>query len=203
MKSAIKNVITLTIITVVAGFLLGYVYDITKQPIADMQEKTKQEAYMKVFPQAASFENLGSIDETTEQSVLQNAQIEGVNILEALNAVDASGSKLGYVITAVSHDGYGGDIKISMGISLEGTVLGVEILEISETAGLGMKADTDDFKKQFRDKTVGSFTYTKSGATQDSEIDAISGATFTTKAFVNAVNGGLAYFEYLGGASNA
>ena len=203
MKSAVKNVITLTIITVVAGFLLGYVYDITKQPIADMQEKTKQEAYQKVFASASSFEEDSSIDISAGDSVVANAGIEGVSINEALLAKDASGNLLGYVITATSHEGYGGDIKISMGIDLNGCMLGVEVLEISETAGLGMKADTDDFKNQFRDKTVNQFVYTKTGATQDFEIDAISGATFTTKAFTNAVNAGLAFFEYIGGATNA
>jgi electron transport complex protein RnfG len=48
---------------------------------------------------------------------------------------------------------------------------------------------------QFTDKNVESFTYTKTGSTSDSEIDAISGATITTKAVVNGVNAGLEYFR--------
>lgn len=48
---------------------------------------------------------------------------------------------------------------------------------------------------QFTDKNVERFTYTKSGATNDSEIDAISGATITTNAIVNGVNVGLMYFR--------
>lgn len=203
MKSAIKNVVTLTIITLVAGFLLGYVYDITKQPIADMQEKTKQEAFMKVFPNAASFEEESRVDMNTADSVVSEAGIEGVSVNEALTAKDATGNTLGYVITATSHDGYGGDIQVSVGIDNSGCVLGVEVLEINETAGLGMKANTDEFKNQFKNKTVSRFEYTKTGATQDFEIDAISGATFTTKAFTNAVNATLAFFEYLGGGNNA
>ena len=48
---------------------------------------------------------------------------------------------------------------------------------------------------QFANKKVESFTYTKSGSTSDSEIDAISGATITTNAVVNGVNGGLMFFN--------
>ena len=74
---------------------------------------------------------------------------------------------------------------------------GIEILSISETAGLGRKADTDDFKNQFSNKNVAQFNYTKSGAAAEYEIDAISGATITTNAMVNAVNAGLSYAKSL------
>ena len=72
-----------------------------------------------------------------------------------------------------------------------------QILSISETAGLGMKADTDDFKGRFSNKKVAQFNYTKSGATAEYEIDALSGATITTNAMVNAVNAGLSYAKSL------
>ena len=47
---------------------------------------------------------------------------------------------VGYVVNVTSHEGYGGDIDISVGIREDGTVTGIEMLSISETAGLGMKA---------------------------------------------------------------
>ena len=87
-----------------------------------------------------------------------------------------------------------------MGIDNEGTVKGIEILKISETAGLGMKAKESRFKDQFAEKKVAQFSYTKTGASADFEIDAISGATITTKAVTNAVNAGLAFYGNLGGA---
>lgn len=203
MNSTLKNVITLTIITLCAGFCLGFVYDVTKQPIADMKEKTKQEAYMKVFDAAQSFKEDDSIDVSSADSVIAAAGIEGVSIDEALVALDASGNKIGYVISTTSHEGYGGDIKISMGIDNNGTVTGVEILSISETAGLGMKAKNPEFLQQFGNKTVEQFVYTKQGASKDYEIDALSGATITTKAFTNAVNAGIAFFKAIGGVVNA
>ena len=61
---------------------------------------------------------------------------------------------MGYVITVTSHEGYGGDIKLSVGILSDGTVKGIETLTITETAGLGMKAAEPEFKDQFKDKQV-------------------------------------------------
>ncbi|MDE5825848.1 MAG: FMN-binding protein, partial [Lachnospiraceae bacterium] len=117
-----------------------------------------------------------------------------VDIDEVMQAFDSSGQLLGYVITVTDHEGYGGDIQFSMGVTLDGTLNGISLLSISETAGLGMKAG-DVLVPQFANKKVESFTYTKSGSTSDSEIDAISGATSTTKAVVNGVNSGLLFFN--------
>ena len=190
MNSSLKNVLCLTIITIVAGLGLGYVYEITKEPIAQMEENTRLAAYRSVFPEASGFTDV-------EKSLQSN--VAGVDIDSAVNAQDASGNIIGYVINVTSHEGYGGDISISMGIDSAGTVKGIEILKISETAGLGMKAKEDKFKDQFKDKAVTQFSYTKSGASADFEIDAISGATITTKAVTNAVNAGLECFRSLGG----
>ena len=66
-----------------------------------------------------------------------------------------------------------------------------------------MRANTDEFKGQFANKQVEQFTYTKTGAKSDCEIDALSGATITTKAVLNAVNGGLLYVKTaMGGVAN-
>ena len=65
-----------------------------------------------------------------------------------------------------------------------------------------MKADTPEFKEQFKDKQVSQFSYTKSGASQEYEIDALSGATITTNAMTNAVNAGLIYFQNITGGGN-
>ena len=81
-----------------------------------------------------------------------------------------------------------------MGVQTDGTLNGISILEISETPGLGMQAEAV-LAPQFAGKQADSFTFTKTGAALDNEIDAISGATVTTKAVTNAVNTGLLYFQ--------
>lgn len=203
MKNMIKDAATLLLITLVAGLALGFVYQITKEPIALAEEKAAREAYAEVFPGAEDFEEAELI--WPEDAIWQEAWSENglgaVEIKNVLKALGTDSSHLGYVLTVTSHEGYGGDITFTMGIAADGTLNGISILDISETAGLGMKAESV-LKPQFANKKVPSFTYTKQGASSESQIDAISGATITTNAFTNAVNGGLYYFQtQLGGGS--
>ncbi|MCI9632457.1 RnfABCDGE type electron transport complex subunit G [Schaedlerella arabinosiphila] len=201
MNKIVKNTLILSAITIVAGCLLGLVYEITKAPIAQAQENAKQEAYKTVLADAAEFTVDDTLDAAAAANVLQEAGYTGDDIAEVAKALDASGAVMGYVITVTSHEGYGGDIKISVGILSDGTVKGIEMLEISETAGLGMKAAEDDFKNQFKDKQVEKFSYTKSGEDGDDKIDALSGATITTNAVTNAVDCALVYFQNVLGGS--
>lgn len=191
MKNIIKNTAILTVITLVAGVLLGYVYDITKEPIAQAKEAAKNEAYQTVMAEADAFEAM-------EVETVDLGTGCDVNEVVAANA----GSELkGYVITTTSHDGYGGDVQVSVGIAADGTVKGIEMLAISETAGLGMNATTPEFKSQYAEKLVDAFTVTKTGAAADNEIDAISGATITSNAVTNAVNTAISYFNNVLGGS--
>lgn len=202
MKNMLKDAAILFAITLIAGAVLGFVYDVTKAPIAEQEAKAKSEACREVFADAAAFEALeGSEEEMT--AVAAAGGYAKVSVNEVLTASDASGASLGYVITVTSHEGYGGDIQFSMGIRNDGTLNGISILSISETAGLGMRAE-EVLKPQFANKNVAQFTYTKSGAVSDDQIDAISSATITTSAVTNAVNAGLYYFqtELKGGSSN-
>ena len=99
---------------------------------------------------------------------------------------DASGTVLGYVLTVTTHEGYGGDIQFTVGVRNDGTLNGISLLSISETAGLGMQAG-DVLVPQFADKNAYPYVY--------NEIDAISGATITTNAVTNGVNAGVYYFQ--------
>lgn len=193
MKTMLKEAGILFAITLIAGCLLGLVYQVTKEPIAEAQQKAKDEACKEVFADAEGFVLQEDISSEDASSFVQD---EGYNVSidEVLEAQDASGSKLGYVITVTDHEGYGGDIQFSIGIRNDGTVNGISILSISETAGLGMNADSV-LKPQFEDKNVEHFEYTKTGAPGDNQIDAISGATITTNAVVNGVNAGITYFR--------
>lgn len=202
MSKIIKNTLILTVITVVSGLLLGIVYDITKEPIAVAQENSKQTAFRTVLPDADTFEEYEDFDAETAAALLkENGYTD--DIAEAAVGVSDSGETVGYVVNVISHSGYGGDIQISVGILSDGTVSGIEMLDISETAGLGMKANEAEFKDQFKDKNVEKFAYTKSGESGDDKIDAISGATITTSAVTDAVNSALVYFHSeLGGSGN-
>ena len=197
----IKDALALTLITLVAGVALGGVYEITKDPIARQEAQAKAEAYEQVFTDAAAFEEV-KMDDTLIQTIRETLDQEGYkaqSIEEVMRAEDQSGETLGYAFTVVTSEGYGGDIQFSMGVQNDGTLNGISILSIGETAGLGMNADTPAFKDQFVGKQVEKLQYTKNGATQDDEINAISGATVTTNAMTNGVNAGLCAFRVMEG----
>ena len=200
MNKIVKNTLILTAITVVSGLLLGVVYDITKDPIAQAQENTKQKAYRSVLSDASSFEAV-DLDVDSAASLLSENGYTSDEITEVVEGTDDSGETVGYVISVQSSEAYDGTLELSVGIAADGTVKGVEMLSISETAGLGMKADEAEFKDQFKDKNVDKFTYTKTGESGDDMIDAISGATITTNEVTNAVDSALVYYQNeLGGS---
>ena len=206
MNTILKNTISITVITLVAGLALGVVQDITAGPIAAQAEKSKEEAYKTVFENAAAFSEYSLDDKGQAEDLVGYLNDNGFSaqtIDEIMVAEDASGETLGYAFTITDSEGYGGDIQFAMGVQNDGTLNGISILSISETAGLGMKATTDDFKNQFKDKNVEKFTYTKTGASSDDEIDAISGATITTNAMTNGVNAGLCAFQYVEGGAES
>ncbi|MCI6006199.1 MAG: RnfABCDGE type electron transport complex subunit G [Blautia sp.] len=203
MNKIIKDTIAITLITLVSGLLLGLVQDITAGPIAEQQQKAKEEAYKAVFADADSFEQVELTEKVSAglEACLDENGYGAQNIDEFMTALDASGSQVGYAFTVTTSEGYGGDIQFAMGIREDGTLNGISILSIGETAGLGMKANTDSFKDQFKDKKVEKFEYTKTGAAADDQIDALSGATITTNAMTNGVNAGLCAFQYAEGGN--
>lgn len=215
MGKMVKDALILFAITLVAGLGLGAVYNITEAPRKEQEQKVKNEAYKSVFSDADDFEEYKIDDKTAKEiasyikemdtdEVKQNGATDiNADVNEIMTAKDKEGEILGYVITVTDNEAYDGKIQFSVGITNDGTVNGISFLSISETPGLGMKAKEDAFKSQFDGKNVDYFMYSKNGASQDNEIDAISGATITTNATTNGVNTAIFCFKYItGGAEN-
>ena len=200
MNKLVKDALILTAITLIAGTALGIVYEITKEPIAKAQEAATQAAYLEVFSDAETFEDFEGFDSDSASEVVHNAGFTD-DVLNCVVAKDSSGNDLGYVITMQSHAGYGGDITFSMGVRSDGTMNGYSITDISETAGLGMKAKEEKFMSQFDGIAAGIYEVVKGSKSADSEIEAISGATITSRAMTNAVNAGFTYFESITGGA--
>ena len=187
-------------ITLIAGLVLGLVNELTKDRIRIQAEKAVQEACAAVFQEAASFEEM---EYEPDEALVQELGSLGVKVGSVYRALGSDGNPLGVVVESTSTEGYGGNIVLYLGVTNEGMLNDVSILEISETPGLGMLAP-EELVPQFHEKNVDSFAYTKTGASAENEIDAIAGATITTKAVTNAVNGGLKAAQALteGGATN-
>ena len=194
MRRILMDTLKIFLITAIAGLLLGAVFVITEEPIKRTQEATRQAAFRAVFESGETFEDMefdaGHAAEILSSNGFSNDTIDGI-----VKAVDANGNVLGYVITVTSGAGYGGDITLTVGIQNDGTVNGYSVLSMSETAGLGAKAKEDKFSSQFINKLVDKFVVTKTGASAENEVDAITSATITSNAVTNAVNACICYMQ--------
>jgi electron transport complex protein RnfG len=193
----IRDAIALFIITLVSGLGLSYVYEVTKEPIAAQAVQKTLEANQAVFSDAVSFEEDEDLMKLLESTDLvgMNADYEGVTIDSVSKAYNSNNEIIGYNITVSTSAGYKDGIKFVYGYSLDGSILGIEFLKISETAGLGMKAAEPDFLNQFLNKKVVAFEVSKTGATSEDQVDAISGATITSRAIAYAVNAGIQFIS--------
>ncbi len=177
-----KPVIALTLIAALAGLALSGVYSLTKDPIEKQQLKKKTEAYQSVCPDAETFENLDAADKLLKGQ--DNSAVPRVTDFYVGKAED--GSVAGYVMS-LNTSGYNPDIVIALGLSPDGVIEHIDFTAINETAGLGMRATEDGFKNQFAGKS-GSLTLGQ-------DIEALTGATKTSKGVVDAINVGIEFFE--------
>ena len=191
MNKIIKDALVLLAITLVAGVALGLVYEVTKDPIAQGAEKAKQEAYAAVFEKA----DFSADDAITAKVNELGKTYDGAIVTEVL-AAKSGGEVVGYVMSLTAKEGYGGAITLSMGVKKDGTITGLSVLEASETAGLGAKCKEPEFQAQFdasKGKHGPNMEVVKGGGATETQIDAISGATITSKAITKAVNAGLSF----------
>ena len=204
-NTLIHDALILFAITLIAAVALGFVYEVTKDPIAQAEAKAKADAYKAVFPELATVKDIVDPEntiKTANEIIASDKAYEGVTIDEIVSVEDAAGTELGWVVTITSTKGYGGKITLTMGVANgtskeAGLLRGIEFLTISETPGLGMNAKEDKFKSQFKDVQVGQFSLSKRNISGDTEIDAISSATITTTAVTRSVNAGLKVIQDL------
>lgn len=198
-NTLIHDTICLFIITLVSGVLLGAVYMITKQPIADAEEKAKKEAYAAVYPDAG-FSSDDEIDKKLEafQADLAAGTTKtesGGDLSDVVISEVMVADKGGYVVT-VSGKGYGGAVKMALAIDGDGKIIGIQITDCTnETPGLGQNSSNEEWNSQYKDKTTADeVKVDKDGG----DISAISGATITSRAVTRAVNGALLFIASLG-----
>lgn len=195
-KKIVHDALILTAFTLVLGFLLGAVHEITKTRIEAAELAAEEAAYIAVFADADGFSDAEASLEEINQYLLDNGFKDTIKSIKM--ATDDSGELLGYVINVTANDGSQASISFSVGVRADGTVNGFSITDIAETPGLGSKAADDEFNDQFENKNVDSFVITKDGADEDGEIQAITGATITSRAMANGVNAAIVTFhEYL------
>ncbi len=195
-KKILHDALILTAFTLVLGFVLGGVHEITKERIKAAEIATEEAAYRAVFAEAAAFQELEQAMEEINLFLEEMGYKDTIKSIQA--AMDDSGNVLGYVVNVIANDGSQSNIAFSVGITNEGVVNGYSITDISETPGLGSKAEEEEFAEQFRGKDVDEmedFEVVKSDADSSEDIEAITGATITSRAMANGVNAAVDVFE--------
>lgn len=201
--SIAKDTLALVLITLAAAVLLGFVHEVTAEPIAKREEQEKQNAYLAVFQEASSVSESKDVPELEQAlalsaDILTEAYNTAVKIDEACLAKNEAGDTVGYIITVTDKKGYGGAIQMVFGYSLDGVITGIEFLTLNETPGFGREAEKNpEWRKQFIGVAAENFMVTKTGAKTESEIDALSGATITSRAVTQGINGGLLFARYI------
>ena len=180
MKENIRLGLILLLITGVAAFLLGGAYEITKAPIAASIENDRQVAMKEILPTADKFQK--SDVKITEKVSEVNNGLKGTEIA-------------GYAIK-VSPKGYGGPVDIMVGLSTDGKVTGIKILSHTETPGLGANAPEPKFSNQYKNKpTKDKLEVVKIVPTKGNQIQALTGATITSKAVTLGVNDAIDFYN--------
>ncbi len=173
------------LIAIVMSLILAVVYGVTKEPIAEAKKADKRDKLAQVMPQ---FDN-DPLE--LEQSLSETPPGEAGNVMLYTGTVP--GGTSGYGITSAVGTGYSGYFSVVFGLDIEGSITSVKILETMETPGLGSKVGEPAFIDQFEGKSLGEFEFmvTKDGG----DVDAVTGATITSRAVCEAVKQGLAAFD--------
>jgi len=174
-ESSFKNMaLSLTLISLVASAGLGSVYELTKTPIELSNLNNKIEAIKQVVPE---FNN----NPYEEMLRLPTGEGDTLDVYPA----KMNGVIVGYAINTHTKEGFGGDILLMAGFNTDGSIYNVTVLEHKETPGLGSKINEASFKDQF--KNLNPSTTALKVKKDNGQIDAITAATISSRAFCDAV----------------
>ena len=179
----INMVISLFVITIISGFSLGYVNDLTAGPKAKAKLERKVNALKLVLPE---------FDNNPVEDILL---VKSDKVKDSVEVYPAylNSAFVGAAIIGSTDKGFSGLIKIMVGFKPNGDIQNIVVLEQKETPGLGTKMKDEKFLKQFRNVNPSKFNLKvkKDGG----EVDALTGATITTRAFSEATQ--MAFDEFI------
>ena len=179
MKHVIKPALALFTIAAVATTLLSLVQDLTLAPIQNQRSRTQENAMRAVLPEAMEFREVA-------------AQASG-NISRVFEGF-AEGRLIGNVVE-LSAPGYSGAINIIVGISVvRNEVTGMRVIRHSETPGLGALAARESFYRRFDGRQLVPLRVVTASPGED-DIEALTGATITTRAVTDAVNEAIEWYN--------
>lgn len=190
-KYIIKLTVTLFVTCVIVAALLGLVDNVTRDKIAAINWENTVAAMKAVVadPDATTFSD--ALENTEAMSA---AALAGGGTLDSVYEVQVGGAGAGYAIKVVA-SGSQGNIEMMVGVDGEGTVTGVSIVDNSETSGIGSKVmeNQNGVLDQFIGKSAADGTLAVG-----TNVDAITGATVSSRGVTAGVNAALAVAGAIG-----
>jgi len=174
-ESTFRNMaLSLTVIALVSSALLGFVNELTREPIALSNLNKKLNAIKQVVPEFTNNPN-------DEMYMLPTGEGDSLEIYPAKK----DDVIVGYAVNTYTSKGFSGNISLMAGFKPDGTIINISVLDHKETPGLGTKMTEPGFKDQFIDKNPSGFELKvkKDGG----PVDAITAATISSRAFCDAV----------------
>ena len=188
LKSSLLNMfLSLTVVCVFVGGVLAGVNELTREPIANSKKLKLESAIKEVVPE---------FDNSPTEEVYFGKVGEGDSL--KIYPAKKEGQLIGVAVESNTMKGFSGEIRIIVGLDTDGDVINYAVLQHAETPGLGDKMDpwfkTDKNKQSIIGKNLskGKLSVSKDGG----EVDAITAATISSRAFLDAVN--RAYAAYSG-----
>lgn len=189
MKDIVKLGLILLGFGVMSALLLGLTYQVTLEPITQSRALEDQQNQQMVAPEAEEFVAL-------DEAVLEKVRENNPGILAIAEAMKGS-DKVGYVVKSQTN-GFGGPMEVTVGVDPAGQITGIRLGNHTETPGLGDNATKPEFYDQFPGKDLMSGIGVNKGEPGANEIQAITGATVTSRAVADAVNAVKAVIEEVG-----
>lgn len=178
----VKLGLILLVICMISGGLLSVANYYTLPLIEKAKLEAEQKALSALIPGSSEIEKADK--ELIKQIKEKYKKFEDLNICK-----DESGNMLGYAIKTLNTvKGYSGDIELLVGLSTDGKVIGVSVVKQTETKGIGSKVEDKDYQDQFMGKSADSEIKIVMSASADNEVQAITGATYSSKSFTSAIN---------------
>lgn len=189
MKEISKLGFVLLLICAIAATALGFTNELTKDRIAENIAEANRLARIEVFPEADDFVLLAQRDSDEGQDPIALALMDDHAMIDDLYQAIGDSGVIGYVMTT-KPGGYGGPIGVIIGFDLQGTITGVRVGDHTETPGLGAKAKTEVYYKQYQGlKADGNIAVVKEKVAQgQNAVQAITSATITSVAVTDGVN---------------
>lgn len=181
-RKELRLVVVLSVISILAGGVLAWVSSLTDPRIQAQTELKKKAALQEVLPDASTFQ--------PDEALLEKAHAAGHRDLVESYLGYQDTNQIGLVFVA-DVKGYSSTIRLSIGVSMDGRLSGIKVISQAETPGLGAKITDRDFLVQpaFREATVADQLAVRKDR---GRVDAVTGATISSRAVVRGVNQALA-----------